>query len=409
MSDEPADIFNTSANREKAAASDAENLDEDKLRQAQVSDLKAYLKEAKIGTVNFKEYKATTYQEEEDLLKEENEQDNAGLQERAPTPTEPVNLAPVYFYHPDHLGSSTFLTDANGNAYQFFINLPFGETMAQQLPDTYYRTPFKFNGKELDEETGLYYYGARYYDPKISIWLSVDPLAESFPNWNPYNYTMQNPINLVDPTGMSAENPGDGDPPKKGWIQRFNESISSFFNLNVFRDAEDFAASEGKDNQLSKKLSFNSRLIDGKTKALEKTLEVIVTAHPLGEEAEALAYLMSGNSDAFAQKLQIDGGYYIVGALLPVVSGKELKLITKVGGKFLDKKELAKRLGTTVDNYHDNIKPLMKKDFSKEMKKLNSTNPDFSPNDAGNVMLKNPQTGKTIHTEVPFDTYIQKQ
>ena len=77
--------------------------------------------------------------------------------------------------------------------------------MAQQLPDTYYRTPYKFNGKELDEETGLYYYGARYYDPKISIWLSVDPLAESFPNWNPYNYTMQNPINLVDPTGMAPE------------------------------------------------------------------------------------------------------------------------------------------------------------------------------------------------------------
>jgi hypothetical protein len=52
------------------------------------------------------------------LLREENEQDNAGLQERAPTPTESVNLAPIYFYHPDHLGSSTFLTDANGNAYQ---------------------------------------------------------------------------------------------------------------------------------------------------------------------------------------------------------------------------------------------------------------------------------------------------
>ena len=72
-----------------------------------------------------------------------------------------------------------------------------------------YRTPFKFNGKELDEETGLYYYGARYYDPKISIWLSVDPLAESFPNWNPYNYTMQNPINLVDPTGMAPEENDD--------------------------------------------------------------------------------------------------------------------------------------------------------------------------------------------------------
>jgi hypothetical protein len=61
------------------------------------------------------------------------------------------------------------------------------------------------------------------YEPKLKIirsheaksvqlWLSVDPLAEKFPGWSPYNYTMQNPINLIDPTGMSAEDPSD--PPK---------------------------------------------------------------------------------------------------------------------------------------------------------------------------------------------------
>jgi RHS repeat-associated protein len=107
----------------------------------------------------------------------------------------------MYFYHPDHLGSSTFLTDANGNAYQFFLNLPFGETMAEQRGSQYYQTPYKFNGKELDEETGLYYYGARYYDPKASIWLSTDPKAEKYPHVNPYAYTFQNPINYLDPDG----------------------------------------------------------------------------------------------------------------------------------------------------------------------------------------------------------------
>ncbi|NBL63682.1 hypothetical protein GV828_00550 [Flavobacterium sp. NST-5] len=66
-----------------------------------------------------------------------------------------------------------------------------------------YANPFKFNGKELDEETGMYYYGARYYDPKISIWMSVDPLAEQFPEWNPYNYCMQNPVKYVDPNGKA--------------------------------------------------------------------------------------------------------------------------------------------------------------------------------------------------------------
>ena len=60
----------------------------------------------------------------------------------------------------------------------------------------------------------MYYYGARYYDPRISIFVSVDPLAEQFTGWTPYHYVHNNPINLIDPTGMSAEPPpggGEGD------------------------------------------------------------------------------------------------------------------------------------------------------------------------------------------------------
>ncbi len=60
---------------------------------------------------------------------------------------------------------------------------------------------YKFNGKELDESTGYYYYGARYYDPAISIFLSVDPLAEKYYPINPYTYVANNPINAIDPDG----------------------------------------------------------------------------------------------------------------------------------------------------------------------------------------------------------------
>jgi RHS repeat-associated protein len=73
--------------------------------------------------------------------------------------------------------------------------------MAEQLGANYYNTPYKFNGKELDVETGLYYYGARYYDPKTSIWLSVDPLAEKYPNMSPYAYCFNNPVIFTDPDG----------------------------------------------------------------------------------------------------------------------------------------------------------------------------------------------------------------
>jgi RHS repeat-associated protein len=87
--------------------------------------------------------------------------------------------------------------------------------MVQQHSQTAdYENRYKFTGHELDRETGLYYAGARYYDPKISIWLSVDPLLEKFPNFNPYNYVMQNPINLIDPTGMCPdESDADTSPP----------------------------------------------------------------------------------------------------------------------------------------------------------------------------------------------------
>ena len=64
----------------------------------------------------------------------------------------------------------------------------------------------------MDKETGLYNYGARYYDPSLSIWTGVDPLADQFPAYSPYNYTLNNPINMIDPDGRAAVGV-NGDPP----------------------------------------------------------------------------------------------------------------------------------------------------------------------------------------------------
>jgi uncharacterized protein RhaS with RHS repeats len=72
-----------------------------------------------------------------------------------------------YFYHPDHLGSTSYITDASGEVYQHLEYFTFGETFVEEHSNTD-RTPYLFNGKELDEETGLYYYGARYYDASES-------------------------------------------------------------------------------------------------------------------------------------------------------------------------------------------------------------------------------------------------
>ena len=101
----------------------------------------------------------------------------------------------------DHLGSSSFITDINGNATQHLQYLPFGELFIEQRSDAHYYTPYKFSAKEKDEETGYSYFGARYLNTDFSIWLSVDPMSDKYPNISPYAYCNWNPIILVDPDG----------------------------------------------------------------------------------------------------------------------------------------------------------------------------------------------------------------
>src|SRR5690606_32068940 len=110
------------------------------------------------------------------------------------------------FFHPDHLGSSSYITDKAGVVSQHMEYLPFGELLVDEHLNSH-NSPFKFNAKELDAETGNYYYGARYFSPKYNLMLSVDPMYELYPSFSPYAYTLQNPVRYVDPTGMTVEDP----------------------------------------------------------------------------------------------------------------------------------------------------------------------------------------------------------
>jgi RHS repeat-associated protein len=106
----------------------------------------------------------------------------------------------IYWFHPDHLGSSSYITGVDGEVTQNIEYFPSGETFVENHRNSN-DTPYKFNGKELDAETGYYYYGARYYNPRVSLWLNVDPLADEYPDMSPYIYCANNPLRYIDPDG----------------------------------------------------------------------------------------------------------------------------------------------------------------------------------------------------------------
>ena len=129
-----------------------------------------------------------------------------------------------FYYHPDHLGSTAYITDSRGQLTEHLEYFPFGETWVQEGGSK--KTPYLYTGKELDQETGLYYYGARYYDPRVSVWASPDPILEKYlPTGDPekdknlpgmggvfntgnlglYTYTHHNPVRYVDPDGNYVE------------------------------------------------------------------------------------------------------------------------------------------------------------------------------------------------------------
>jgi len=106
-----------------------------------------------------------------------------------------------YTFHHDHLQSVTALTGHNGDEEQTVKFGPFGGRIS-----TTGTSPniLGYTGRELDSETGLYYYRARYYDPKIGRFLSEDPLGfEAGVNF--YTYVQNNPINANDPSGLVVQ------------------------------------------------------------------------------------------------------------------------------------------------------------------------------------------------------------
>lgn len=105
----------------------------------------------------------------------------------------------IRYLHPDHLGSTTLQTDGSGTETNRIVYSAYGR-VDQKNSFGADDVRFKFTGKELDSESELYYYGARYYDPQLKVFTTPDP-KQQFDN--SYVYVGSDPVTRIDPDGQA--------------------------------------------------------------------------------------------------------------------------------------------------------------------------------------------------------------
>lgn len=124
---------------------------------------------------------------------------------RAVMPPYAGSVNQILFYHGDYKGSESLIFAPNQDFVQGIDYWPFGAVRANLVNGNYLvDVRHKFTDQELENDLGLYYYGGRWYDPETGRFISPDPFVQAPKNpqnLNRYSYVVNNPTNLVDPSG----------------------------------------------------------------------------------------------------------------------------------------------------------------------------------------------------------------
>ena len=221
----------------------------------------------------------------------------------------------TYWYHADHLGSAQLVSNWKGEEYERIEYTPYGEIWVEKVKNGHESINYRFTGKEMDSETGLYYFGARYLDPKYSRWLSCDPALRDYVsqtskgeggiynhiNMHLYHYGGNNPIRFVDPTGLYDE--------ENGYTE---DEISAFNNMSTsaqleFLKNEKASVSEGTDsagkksmymrNQLKNSMKLSSLFYgrDGDEKFMNEDLRDFLNLNDNGSNSYTIDEMKSEN------------------------------------------------------------------------------------------------------------------
>ena len=279
--------------------------------------------------------------------------------------------------------SGSYITNLDGEVVQHIEYVPFGEVFIEER-NSIWNTPYLFNAKEFDEETGLYYYGARYYDPWLSLWMSVDPISNydplnsenfldgqhnggiyNYANLNPYVYCYNRSTVYVDPNGKQgfsgalfggliggfteyASIVGSQMLFKNTTFKEANKDLDSGDWINIALSAGFGAASGVIDNGISRMTNWIAKPTNRKivTKLLENGIDMV---------EEALSqYIETG-------KISISS--MLVGALAECGMGKLIgeKYVKKALGEATDAVSAAeKRLADLSKRRHPNAKLIHK-------------------------------------------------
>ena len=192
-----------------------------------------------------------------------------------------------FFYHPDHLGSSSFITNLEGEVVQHIEYVLFGEVFIEER-NSVWNTPYLFNAKEFDEETGMYYYGARYYEPRLSLWMSTDPMEEKYPDYSTYIYAAQNPIAYSDPTGMEIRGVTKSD------AEEFKSDVHLILGDSKFDNLRSLISLKGKKFQQIPDAALADAL-DGVTCSEDEMAYISLLVNTINsKEVHSIEYLKDG-------------------------------------------------------------------------------------------------------------------
>jgi RHS repeat-associated protein len=211
-----------------------------------------------------------------------------------------------FFYIKDHQGNIRVVADEYGYVVQRTDYDPFGMIM----PGSSNRAlqPYKYNGKEFVYQDGLnlYDYGARRYDPARTQFTTIDPMAEKYPWISPYAYCNNNPVNLVDPTGMSPKDEKED----KTVLEQFMESIRRLFSINI-----DVTSTQTM-RQSAEQLESNAATIRQATEVVNMYSDAFETMNPVGSTTKTVLKL------SYGEELSGEDIAYAGLELLPIVGGE---------------------------------------------------------------------------------------